>query len=319
MGPADGERLLRWYPTAWRLRYGDELLAMVEDTIGTDPPARRLRWSLAVSGLRERVRRSWLVGPDAGTEERIRGGATLVLWGWALLLPAGLSFAKLVEHWDAATPPSDRLVPSLAVGAAQLLAVVGAAAILGAAAIATPALLRSLRRGAWPRLRRSAALAGALTAASIALTVGAAIWAHHLTPAQRNGGDHAYGAMAYGWAALTILTVVAWAVLAVKAERQLPPSQLILRAEAIGAVTVTVATTVVTAAMVTWWASMASAAPWFLQGWVLPPGHAPAGLVGGPSLWNWRLVLTALAMIVATALALTGTMRIARSHRRILA
>jgi hypothetical protein len=35
-GPADPRlaRLLRWYPRAWRERYGEEFLALVEDTLG---------------------------------------------------------------------------------------------------------------------------------------------------------------------------------------------------------------------------------------------------------------------------------------------
>jgi hypothetical protein len=167
MQPGEEKRLLRWYPEPWRRRYGDELVALVEDTLGAHSPGRRLRWSLAMHGLRERTRHNRVIGAAADREERIRGGAALVLWGWALLLPAGFSFAKLIEHWDAATPSSDRTVPSVAVGAAQAFAVVGAVAILVAAAVAATGLARSLRHGAWSRLRRSVAVAGGLAAANL--------------------------------------------------------------------------------------------------------------------------------------------------------
>jgi hypothetical protein len=40
-------RLLRWYPRAWRERYGDEFLATVEDISGGGPPTARLRLSVA--------------------------------------------------------------------------------------------------------------------------------------------------------------------------------------------------------------------------------------------------------------------------------
>lgn len=39
MTPEDRERLLRWHPQSWRSRYGEELSAMVEDGIGSKPPA----------------------------------------------------------------------------------------------------------------------------------------------------------------------------------------------------------------------------------------------------------------------------------------
>src|SRR5690348_9135046 len=54
--PADPRlgRLLRWYPRAWRERYGDECLAMVEDTLDGRSPGWRLRLGAARAGLRER-------------------------------------------------------------------------------------------------------------------------------------------------------------------------------------------------------------------------------------------------------------------------
>lgn len=30
-----------------------------------------------------------------------------MLWAWVLLLPAGFSFAKMIEHWQVAVAPSD--------------------------------------------------------------------------------------------------------------------------------------------------------------------------------------------------------------------
>jgi hypothetical protein len=47
-------KLLRWYPRAWRERYGDEFLAMVEDSLDGRPPTMRLHLSVAWAGLRER-------------------------------------------------------------------------------------------------------------------------------------------------------------------------------------------------------------------------------------------------------------------------
>jgi hypothetical protein len=54
--PRIAQRLLRWYPPAWRHRYGEELMALLEDTYGTGPLPRRCRTSLFRSGMIERAR-----------------------------------------------------------------------------------------------------------------------------------------------------------------------------------------------------------------------------------------------------------------------
>jgi hypothetical protein len=56
MNPRDVSRVLRWYPAAWRRRYGEELVAMLDDTYGDDKPPRRARLSLVRSGLTQRIR-----------------------------------------------------------------------------------------------------------------------------------------------------------------------------------------------------------------------------------------------------------------------
>jgi hypothetical protein len=56
MNPRDARRVLCWYPAAWRRRYGQELIAMLEDTHGDDKLPRRTRMSLLRSGLIQRMR-----------------------------------------------------------------------------------------------------------------------------------------------------------------------------------------------------------------------------------------------------------------------
>ena len=56
MNPRDAKRVLRWYPAVWRRRYGEELIAMLDDTYGNGTPPRRARMSLARSGLMQRIR-----------------------------------------------------------------------------------------------------------------------------------------------------------------------------------------------------------------------------------------------------------------------
>jgi hypothetical protein len=56
VNPGDAKRVLRWYPAAWRRRYGEELIAMLDDTHGEDELPRRVRISLVGSGVVERIR-----------------------------------------------------------------------------------------------------------------------------------------------------------------------------------------------------------------------------------------------------------------------
>jgi hypothetical protein len=53
---ASDRQVLRLYPSAWRRRYGQELVALLEDTYGDQPLPLRCRLSLIHSGTRERVR-----------------------------------------------------------------------------------------------------------------------------------------------------------------------------------------------------------------------------------------------------------------------
>ena len=50
--------LLRWYPRAWRERYGGELAALIQDNLDEGRPAWRLRLSVIGGGLRERFRQA---------------------------------------------------------------------------------------------------------------------------------------------------------------------------------------------------------------------------------------------------------------------
>ncbi|MGA8332274.1 MAG: hypothetical protein WB777_23760 [Mycobacterium sp.] len=56
MNPRDAKRVLRWYPAGWRRRYGEELLAMLDDIHGEDKLGLHVRTSLAGSGLIQRIR-----------------------------------------------------------------------------------------------------------------------------------------------------------------------------------------------------------------------------------------------------------------------
>lgn len=56
MNADDARRVLRWYPRSWRRRYGDELVALLEDMFGDEPLSVGCRMSLFRSGTIERIR-----------------------------------------------------------------------------------------------------------------------------------------------------------------------------------------------------------------------------------------------------------------------
>jgi hypothetical protein len=82
MNPRDARRVLRWYPAAWRRRYGEELIAMLDDTHGDHEIPRQARISLVRSGLIQRVR---LLRKYSGTYIGYSIGCALV---WAIIFAA---------------------------------------------------------------------------------------------------------------------------------------------------------------------------------------------------------------------------------------
>jgi len=116
--------LLRWYPRAWRDRYGEELLALIQDTLDEGHPAWRLRLGVAWGGLRERGRQTRRA---AAASVRRRVGPDR----WGTVLMAGLVCAVVPGQLVSAPYPA-RAWQAVALGA--LLAAVAVAIGLWAAA-----------------------------------------------------------------------------------------------------------------------------------------------------------------------------------------
>ena len=90
-------KLLRWYPRAWRERYGEEFLAMVEDGLDGERVTWRLTVSVARAGLRERGRALFF-------GKRLRG-IDSVLGRWWPSLAAAYILAILPAAVEAPSPP----------------------------------------------------------------------------------------------------------------------------------------------------------------------------------------------------------------------
>ncbi len=300
--PARGPfaRVVRWYPSAWRARYGEELVALMEDSYpdGGVPP--RVWMGIAHAGIVEHIREVGFAAGDSPAG-RVRSGSMLVLWAWALFVIAGASFAKLSEYWSASTPPAARWLPSTAYAAVEGAAWAGAAVVGLAVAAALPALRRYVGEGRWMELRRPVAWAAGLTAVTGLDGLGVVVWAHHLTAVQRNGGSPSYGAVAAVGALLVAATLGGWTLVAIRLMTSLDLSPKVLRRTGQLAVALTAAMTVILAATITWWAAMAADARVFISG---TPSGSPV---------STQLVVTGLCMLVGLGVGVSGAARVMRS------
>jgi hypothetical protein len=242
----------------------------------------------------------------------MRTAVLLILAAWAGFVLAGLSFAKLSEHFDDALPGGidnpvpaggTRHAPDLAYTLLQSVATGAGIVVIIAAVLALPALVRYLRGGGWTSLRAHILRATAASALTLAVTVPLLIWARHLTVYQRNGGMPQYGAVFLGWAALIAVSLALWTAAGIAAARRITISRRLLLTEAGLAMVLTVAMSAMVAAMAAWWAYMASMAPAFLA---TNPASAPI---------NPMLAITVTVMVLAVALATSASVRIVRTWR----
>lgn len=295
----DLSRLLRWYPESWRARYGEELMALVEDELGDGRPSVRLRLSMARAGLREHGHAVGLLGDGGAPGDRVRGGVIAVFCGWMLFVLAGVSFSKQSEQFDAALAPMSRSLPTVAFDVVWAAGVAAAVLVLAGGLVALPAFRRLLRSGGWGAVRRHVARAAAITAVLMVATKGLSVWARSLSEGQRNGGNVAYEAAFVALALIFAVTLGLWTGAAVAVGKRLGLSRKAVAVEGALGVAVATAMAALTVVASVWWAAMATRAPAFLN-------------QGGTSV-DPRMVVTMAIMVVALAPAIFGVSRICRS------
>jgi hypothetical protein len=243
-------RLLRWYPRAWRERYGEELLALVQDTLDEGRPRWRLRLGVISGGLRERghqagqamraAAKNWLTGPDR----------------WWSLFVAGLVLATLPEALTGSSAQARGWQAPAADGVLAAVALTGAV-VLASGLMALPALVRFLRAGGWPKIRLRVALAAGATVVSGGALVGLSVLSGSRSPAQLNTSwANSFGRLADALAVAVAIGL--WAAAAAVMVRHLTLSPRVRAAQLVlGAVTgVTVA--VMFIALTLWWSAAQS-------------------------------------------------------------
>lgn len=275
--------LLLAYPRAWRERYGEELLAMVEEDLGEGRASLRLRAELLRTGARERLRGS---GAGSTGSERGRSGARLALVAWALMVPAGCIFAKATEHWQQGAPAGRLAPPQDAYRAVQALAATGAAAVIGTTLLLLAALLRRRAQGSLQELRGPALAAISLAAAFACAGALLVAVAGSLNSAQRNGGSDVYAALFAATGLLGLCALAALTRLALRCERLLAPTRALRRLEWAAATLVAALVPALALAMSAWRLS-------------LPPASAGGGAVELAAV----AALAAAACLLAAAAA----------------
>jgi hypothetical protein len=294
------ERLLRWYPPAWRDRYGEDFAAYLEDAYPSGRLPWRARLSVVIGGIGERVRYAGIVGDRLPVADRARATVLVVLCSWTAFVIAGSSFAKLSEHFDQALPEdmASHHVPDVAFAIVQVTAGLAGCLVVLGALLAVPPLVRFLRSGGWSAIRPHVVAAAACTTAAALSAIPLGVWAHHLTASQRNGGLSPYTGALLAWAILTAAALVLWTMVAVVAARRVTFSRSLLLTESALAAGVAAAMVVILVSTAVWWAELASTAPSFLS--------SDASLPINP-----RLVATVALMLVASLTANAGVLRLA--------
>jgi hypothetical protein len=119
-------RLLRWYPRAWRSRYGEEFAELLVADIEERPRSRSRTADVIRGGLVARLGQAGLGGgaPEPGTE-RARTRASLASLGCCAAVFAGVGgamWSQVTTGWQWSAPPSAGVtVAMLAMSAAMLV------------------------------------------------------------------------------------------------------------------------------------------------------------------------------------------------------
>lgn len=299
--------MLRWYPASWRRRYGEELVALLEDTYGTRSVPLRCRLSMLRAGSVERLRASGLLGSSTPPCDGVRAGSLLVLWAWAVFTVAGAGFANLAENWVTALPAGRSRLPAAGYDVVYCAGLAGGLIVLLAAGACVPAFARFLRAGGWPQIRRQILLAAGVTVVTIAAITATAVRAHQLDSSQRNGSLWTYSLLAGVMALLITATIASWTAAGSAAARRLDLPASVVRYCGALAVALTLVMVALVGGTVAWWSAIAVRAPWFLAG----TGPGTAGTAAPPAL-----VVVGVLMVTGLLLAVVGARRATTSLRR---
>jgi hypothetical protein len=249
-------RLLRWYPKAWRERYGEELLVLIQDTVDEGRPTWRLRLGVVRGGLRERVHQA----VRAGTAAAKRKSA-----GWWMTVVAAGILGGLPWNLKASLPPARAWQKVAAFDVLLGAFAVTGVVVLASGLVAAPAFIAFLQEGGWRKIRRRVAWAAGATVAAGCGLAGLFLGQRSMSSAELSHSG-TYGAGAVATTAALVAASGLWASAATATAKQL---KLATRARAaqplLAAVTLIAAFAIVPANLI-WLAATESSLPWLVVG-----------------------------------------------------
>ena len=207
-GERRAARLLRWYPAAWRARYGAEFTELLLADFADQPRSWRRTADVARSGLLARLTGAGLTSHRLEPTGQLR--ASLVTMGCALgaFLTFGIAMlAQLATGWQWGTPGSPAttagmIIMTLAVTGIGLLAMLAGSPVAWLTVVAL-ARNRDRKGGTRGRDRRLARAAWLLLAGGCALAAGARHFQNSWPGTGGTAGHHGLlpaGLAAFGWA-----------------------------------------------------------------------------------------------------------------------
>jgi len=251
-------RLLRWYPRAWRERYGEELLALIQDTLDEGRPTWRMRLGVIWGGLRERGHQAGRAGRAAVKRWAGRGSRPLIV-------TVGLMVISIPANLKTPVPPARAWQATAAFAALAGIVAFTGVCVLASALIDAPAFAAFLREGGWPKIRRRVAWATGATVAAGGALAWLILDLRSMSSAQLNRSlAYLIGALVTTFAIVVALGL--WASAAAAIAKQL---KLTARAQAaqvlLAAATLTAALAIVPANLI-WLAATQSSLLWLVLG-----------------------------------------------------
>jgi hypothetical protein len=249
-------RLLRWYPRTWRERYGEELLALIQDTLDDGRPTWRLRLSVACGGLRERAYHAGHAGKAAVK----RAGSR-----WPTILVAGLIFTNLPQQLKMSLPPARAGQATVALDVLAAVAAFTCVAVLAGGLAAWLAVFRFLRASGWLKIRRQVVWAAAATGPTAGALVALSLTLRSLSSAPLNVS--LAGFLAFTATALAlVITIGLWAAAVAATARHLKLTPRVRAVELVLGPVISTAVSVMVSASTIWFSATQASVPWLLVG-----------------------------------------------------
>ena len=286
--------LVRLYPRAWRDRYEEEFVAMLEQGRSSIRDLFDVALGVVDAWLRPQV----IYEGRLVMVARMRGAVLAVLWAWASLVVAGVGFRKLTEYHGFVRVARDDVLVGVAFDVVVVGAVVALAAVtVGGVPVAYAALRESLVEGRKdvPLLLCVPLLCGARFVGYVLVLVKVIYPALGRTAV--HGTVNVALFLSLVGAFMLAALASAWAVTA--AVGRIEVGSRILRFAIYAAAVAAVAMTVVLVGTTVWGLGLLAQAPGLFS--------ADEGILATPTYATWLVIVVVMA--VSTAVALVASIR----------